>query len=351
MRRAVVPPDLTLAEIGEDALVRHIARWIRPRVGSPPSAVDMPVGPGDDAAVVRQLGRKIRPLALTTDMLVEGVHFLPDHPAADLGRKALAANLSDLAAMGARPAWFTVSLGAPGSCALLWVRDLYRGMAAAARPHACSCAGGDCVRSAPRVISIAAGGVLPEGAEALRRDAARPGMRLYVTGRLGDSSAGLYFLRHPRRRPRKPALQRDIDRLIARHRRPVAQVDAGLAIARLCRRAACMDLSDGLATDLPRMAEASRCAFEVDTTALPVSPALRRAARWARLDPLALALAGGEDYELLFATDAPEAGWREDLERIVTVRCIGWARAGKGVRWLGERGQAVAPPEGLFAHY
>ncbi|MBN1866470.1 thiamine-phosphate kinase [Candidatus Sumerlaeota bacterium] len=351
----------TLRQIGEDGLVRRIRGWLDEtarRTGAPKTPpwarMKIEVGIGDDTAIVRST-RGAPPLALTTDMLVEGIHFLPDHPPEALGAKAVASNLSDLAAVGAWPAWILVSLGAPPDTSAKWVEALYRGIRSAAEPFGCFCIGGDCVRAKALTLNIVAGGHVSLDSKVPLRSRARPGQSLYVTGTLGDSAAGLVLLRG-RRRFRTPSERRDAQRLIERHRRPTPRVEAGIAIARYCPDAAMMDLSDGLASDLPRLAEASGCGFEIEPASLPVSFPLQRLAPLGSRTAQDLALDGGEDYELLFATRQPPEKWLERVARAapgrpLRVTRIGRAVKGKDLVCVDRRGGCSPLGAGRFKHF
>jgi len=178
-----------------------------------------------------------------------------------------------------------------------------------------------------------------------------------VTGTLGGSGAGLALLRQGKR-PRSSQAAKDADRLIARHQSPQARVEAGVAIARWCRDAAMIDLSDGLAADLPRLSRASGCGFDVRLAVLPIpAPLLRQAERLPH-SPLHYALFGGEDYELLFTTSLPPEKWRARVARAapgrpLRVTRIGAVRAGEGagVRFLDREGREVALEGGSFQHF
>jgi thiamine-monophosphate kinase len=374
----------TLGALGENALVERIARWmsLKPGEGRQPDTQRPPwasqkilASIGDDTAVI-QLGGKAAPrLALTTDLLVEGTHFLSTHPARALGAKAVEVNLSDLAAAGAWPAWILVSLGAPANLSSVWIEALYAGMRDALTPYGCPCLGGDTVRSERLVLNIVAGGFLMPGVEAPLRNRAQMGQSLYVTGTLGDSLAGLQLLLQDteseasdlslnRTTPGKRGTEsiselspRDRAFLVRRHQCPQARVAVGGAIARLCPDAAMMDLSDGLACDLPRLARASRCGFEVSLTKLPLSPALRRYAAASPITPEQMALTGGEDYELLFSTAEPFENWREAVVQAAGSRKLRITRIGKvtaeseGIRYLDRQGKAILPVESGFLHF
>ena len=255
-------------------------------------------GIGDDAAVLTP--PRGRQMVMTTDLLIEGVHF--DQRTAsyeEIGYKAAIANLSDIAAMGARPEYALVSLACPSTITASDVRCLYQGMMDACRPSRVALIGGD-TSASPRglFLSLTLTGSVPSG-RALLRSGAQAGDQLYVTGTLGDALAGLHLLsRHRRIAARLPSSARRF--LIDRHRRPTAHPNLGQILSGHRLATAAIDLSDGLSGDLRHLCEQSRVGIELDAAALPVSLALRAYARASRTDPVALALQGGEDYELLF---------------------------------------------------
>ncbi len=253
------------------------------------------VGIGDDAAVLQHAGGR---LVVTTDLLVEGVHFdLTYTSAYDLGWRSMAANLSDIAAMGALPRWGFLSLGLPGPPEEDFVASLVRGMADLAGPQGLVLAGGDTVKSPQVVINLcligAAAGVNP-----LLRSGALPGQAICVTGSLGASAAGLAWLREGGAKddPRAAGA-------VAAHLRPVPRLAAGRALATSGRVGAMMDLSDGLASDLARICRASQVGAVVEAAALPIAQETRTLAAAQGIDPLDWAVKGGEDFELLFTCD------------------------------------------------
>jgi len=250
---------------------------------------DVVLGIGDDAALLRAAGGC--ELVQTTDALVEGVHFLPDSPPRSLGHRALAVNLSDLAAMGADPAWALLSLTLPQADER-WLAEFATGFGLLAREHGVALVGGNLSRG-PLTLTVMLTGQVPSGA-ALRRSAGRAGDELWVSGTLGDAAQGLELLRSPDRVP-----SAEEHWLRQRFAYPAPRVALGRALRGLA--SACIDLSDGLWTDLPRLAGASGCGAELELECLPIAPALRAVAgesAWQR------ALVGGEDYELCF-TAAP----------------------------------------------
>lgn len=277
---------MTVAELGEHALLARI------RVRLPRPRPDVVIGVGDDAAVVATTRNE--QTVVTTDALVEGVHFARRWSSAeDIGHKALAVNVSDLAAMAATPRWALLSLIVPGAWPVADVEALVDGVAAEAAAHGMSIVGGNIARTdGPMVIDVTAiGSAHPR--RVLTRSGARPGDELYVSGTIGAAVAGFEMLAGG-------AADAD-DACIARHRRPIARVRLGLAIGRARAARAAMDLSDGLADAARQIAQASGCGVTIDAAALPIEPGARQ--WWARQgrDAIQAAVTGGEDYELLVA--------------------------------------------------
>jgi thiamine-monophosphate kinase len=310
-------------------------------------------GIGDDAAVLAP--PKGRQLVLTTDLLVEGVHFdLRTASVEDIGYKAAIANLSDIAAMGARPEYALVSIALPASWTASRVFRLYHGIMAACRAHRVALIGGDTSSSPDRLfLNLTLTGSVPAGA-ALLRSGARVGDLLYVTGTLGDSLAGLRLLSRGERSaaPRLPPRSRRL--LIAWHRRPSAQAALGQILSSHRLASAAIDLSDGLSGDLRHLCEQSRVGAEVDASALPLSPALRAYARAFDCDPVALALQGGEDYELLFTVPASK---QRALHRVAQrtgrrLTCIGVIRPlAFGLRVRDVTGRLRRLPVTSYVHF
>lgn len=235
-------------------------------------------------------------LAVTTDAMVEDVHFRTSLSSpADVGWKAVVACVSDLAALGADARWLLVTLGAAAATTAETLRGLYDGIAQACAAHGAVVVGGDTVRAPRLIVSITAIGSL-EG-EPMRRSAARSGDTLAVTGPLGRSACGLNLLMSGDARKGRPD---DALACIAAHRRPEPRLVEGRALRRAGVRCA-MDLSDGLASDVHRLADASGVGVEVDAGSLPIAPEARRIAEARGWDAEMMALAGGEDYELLVA--------------------------------------------------
>jgi thiamine-monophosphate kinase len=291
----------------ELALIRRIrARVGRVSVGRNRGR-DLTLGIGDDCALLRP--RAGEELAITTDLSLEGRHFrLNWQPADSVGHRTLARGLSDLAAMGARPMAAFLSLGLPAGLvqnagarsakAKPWVDGFLDGFLALAKAQGVPLAGGDLAESPIAVADIVLIGAVRRG-KALLRSGARPGDRLYVTGKLGAAAAGLARLQdlagasrfQKKGKPETPKLPKPLDAALAAHLYPQPRVAQGRALVRGGVAAAAIDLSDGLSTDLNHICEESGVAAEVDAAALPV-------AEGATLEQ---ALHGGEDYELLFA--------------------------------------------------
>ena len=278
---------------------------------------DVLLGVGDDAALLQVPPGQA--LVAATDTLVEGRHFLSDAPAESVGHQALAVNLSDLAAMGAAPAWALLSLSLPGSDAA-WLEPFASGLYALAERHGVALVGGDTVRG-PRVVTVTALGFVEAG-QALRRSGARPGDLLYVSGWPGEAAAGLELLR------RDPAVDAH-DRLVRRYRFAEPRLALGRALRG--RASAAMDVSDGLYGDLQKLCAASGVGARLDLECLPVSDELAR--RHSRTDCERFVLFGGDDYELLFAVPADRAAALEaELAQEHELHRIGRIDAEPGVR-------------------
>lgn len=286
---------------------------------APRAGAGVVLGIGDDAAVLRPPPGE--DLVMTVDAVVEGVHFDARFAPADAGWKALAVNLSDLAAMGARPLWALCALTAPRGARPARLAGMGRGLAACARAYRVALVGGNVSRAAEVSLTVTVVGAVPRG-EALTRGGARAGDLLYVSGRLGEAALGLA--------PAAPARAR------ARQRRPVPRLALGAALRGVA--SACLDVSDGLLQDLGHLCRASGLAARVEAERLPL-PAAAAAAR-AGLDPLALACGGGEDYELVFAAPPRRAAAvaRAASRAGVPVTYIGALGRGRGVRLVDARG-------------
>ena len=340
---------MLIRDIGEFRLIQLLAETLTfEGVEGPnlkqPDAWSPRVGIGDDAAVWEgEAGTRV----LTTDAMVEGVHFeLGLTGWRDLGWKAMAVNLSDIAAMGCLPTLSVVTLGLRDNLPVDGLVEMYRGIADACRSHGGRVVGGDIVRSPVFFVSVAMEGQAsitePDGRGAiLTRGAAEIGDVIAVTGSLGDSAGGLRIAQAGE------GFDDSTERLRAAHFRPEPRLAAGQALARAGIRAA-MDISDGLVGDLTKLCEASDVGAVVRGHEVPTSDALR--SRFP-VDWLSLALTGGEDYELLFT--GPEAAIREVTEAVdVPVTIVGEiVDASRGVTVVDADGDAIEANQGGWDHF
>ncbi len=304
----------TVRDVGEFGLIERLIAALPPEARA--TGDDVIVAAGDDAAVLRVPPGKVQ--VVTTDALIEGNHFRLDLTDWEsLGHRALAANLSDIAGMGALPSVAVVTVGLRGDELVTDLEAMYRGMGALATRHGTVVVGGDVVRVVgERLISITAMGLANAG-EVLRRSGARPGDAIGVTGTIGAAAAGLAILQDPE----TYAGRVTAERLVRAHLRPEPRIDAGQVLVRHGATAA-MDLSDGLAGDLPKILKMSGVSAEIEIDRLPVIAAVRAlfADRWREL-----ALRGGEDFELLFTI--PPDRW-DALEDDASGRAITISRVG-----------------------
>ena len=270
------------------------------------------LGPGDDAAVVASPdGRTV----VTTDVLVEGVHFRHDWSSAyDVGRKAAAQSLADVVAMGAHPTAIVVGLAAPPDLSLQWADDLVDGLQDECALIAVGLAGGDVVRSDVLTIAVTALGDLA-GRAPVTRAGARPGDVVVVVGHLGFAAAGLDLLRAGRHEP---------EELVTAHRTPTVRYDAGLLLADL-GATSMIDVSDGLVGDLRHIARASGVRIELAAGDLPLEALLVDAASALGVDPLSWVAAGGEDHA--FAATLPAEVAQEAADRLAAL-AVPFARIG-----------------------
>ncbi len=288
---------MRIRDIGEFGLIDRIARAL------PAPGEGVVVGIGDDVAVLRTDGT--RHILATCDIQVEGVHFLRDKISPyQLGRKVVAINVSDIAAMGGLPHYLLVSLVLPKETEVEFVDGLYEGMREECTRWGAEIVGGNMAHSPDGVIVdiFLLGEVEPE--HLLRRSGARVGDRVLVTGTLGDSAAGLALLLHPE--TVCPDAYRDF--VLRRHLTPTPRLREGRAIARSGMATAAIDVSDGLASDIGHICEMSGVGVRIRADALPISEAARAVAGAVGGDSLEWALFGGEDYELLFTAPADRAG-------------------------------------------
>lgn len=283
---------------GENQLIERTGRAI-PSIKDSRVFGSLRLGIGDDAAVITS-GRW-REWALTCDQFLEGVHFLGNvHPADSVGYKALARAASDVAAMGGKPRFFLLAMAIPASRTGKWFDGFLRGMGRAARELGVWLAGGDTTKAAKVSINITVLGEIEPG-PAVTRSGAQPGDIIYVSGRLGRAQLGLELVR------RGLGRRAQFRELVQPHLYPRIQVKFGAWLAAHRVPSAMMDISDGLSTDLARLCAASRVGARVWAERIPavkIPPQLASRTRGPSLDPLQMALHGGDDYGLLF-TVAP----------------------------------------------
>jgi thiamine-monophosphate kinase len=319
-----------------------IARFFAPLAGE--GGLDLK----DDAALLRP--REGHEIVLTVDGIVAGVHFLPDDPAAAIAHKGLAVNISDLAAKGAAPAGFLLTLALADGWTEAWLEAFRDGLAEASRAFQCPLLGGDTVRSAgPFWMSITALGQVPSGGM-VRRTTARAGHRLCVTGTIGDAALGLTVHRGSAD-PAVAALSPgDKKHLVDRYLYPCPR----LVVAETLRRhaAAAMDISDGLAGDLAKMMRASGASAEVDTARIPLSPAAR-AAVTTNPGLVDLIVTGGDDYEILCAVPEERlAGFLAETAAVgVPATVIGTVTAGEELPVFRSPGGARRYKHGAYQHF
>lgn len=280
----------------EDSFLRRLLEAL------PPSD-RVRVGPGDDAALVAP---SVEPGVVTMDLLVEGVDFLPGESPEAVGRRALAVNLSDLAAMGARPAFFLLGIAFRAERGEEYALAIARGALSRAAPLGIGLAGGDLSDCDLTVVSVALWG--ESAHKPLLRSGARAGDALFLSGHPGRAAAGLRIARAASERRRLAPSLSDGDRadLLAAYRDPEPRLELGDALGREEWATAAIDVSDGVGIDAGRLARASGVRAVLEADRLPISPALARFAREEGLDASELVLEGGDDYELLF-TVPPEA--------------------------------------------
>jgi len=299
---------------------------------------DVRLGIGDDAALLAvPAGQE---LAVAIDTLVEGVHFPISTAPADIGWKALAVNLSDLAAMGATPAWALLALSLP-KAGPAFIDELASGFAQLARAYRLALVGGDTTRGA-LTLSVAVHGFVPPG-KALLRAGAQVGDVVFVTGALGDAAAGLVLLQRGGNADARSAY------LIERLNRPTPRVAAGLALRG--RAHACIDVSDGLLADLGHICTSSQVAAEIELSLLPRSSALLDL--FDDATSRQFALSGGDDYELCFTVPAQHvADVQADLARLgCGATRIGRIVEGSGVRVRDADGQWLEPEHRGWDHF
>jgi len=329
---------MDLREIGEFGLIHRIRKWM----AASDSAVIQ--GIGDDVAVIEMAGRA---LLVTTDILIEGIHF--DRSWIDpyrLGKKALIVNLSDIAAMGGTPKYFLISLGLPKNLPLSFISSFYRGLKEGARKFRVDLIGGDTSLSQKIVINIC---LLGEGRKKnlLFRRGARVGDDLLVSGTLGDAALGLIILQ-------TKVSMGGPKGLIERQLSPCPRIQLGQAIAERCFATAMIDVSDGLLMDTTHLLEESGVGARIWEERIPLSKLYRKWVHSYSKDPYQIALCGGEDYELLFTVP------RETRKKISSLaRSLGTSitRIGEilpqkqGLQIIRKDGEEYSPTRLGFEHF
>jgi thiamine-monophosphate kinase len=323
---------LRLKELGEFGLIDRIAR----QVGTSPAVV---LGIGDDAAALLPTPGTLT--LITSDMLLEGVHFdLSFCDPESLGRKSLAVNLSDLAAMGALPRQFLLSIALPSTISLEFLDGFMAGIMEQAERFGATLVGGDtCASLGGLAISITAlGEQLPE--LVVKRSGAAPGDLVCLTGTVGDAAAGLNELRKGVRQ----------GYLVARQLDPQPRVAAGVALAGGRLASAMIDVSDGVLSDLSHICQLSGVGARLELAGLPLSDEYRAACG---ADPYALALSGGEDYELLFCVPREKRGEVEELLKSLELRfsVVGEITEGSAVQLITPQGGVYQPQKSGFDHF
>ncbi len=336
---------LDVSRLGELGLIEAL----RQRAGS--ARETGLVGIGDDAAVLRP--SRAADWVSSVDALIEDVHFRwSTSDPRSLGCKALEVNLSDLAAMGARPRGFLLSWALPADAPADAVDGVVSGLLAVARKASCPLLGGDTVAGPCWMLSITVFGEVPRG-RALLRSGARVGDRILVTGSLGGAALGLAWLEGKRSRAVRGGreLERELRPFVGRQLRPKARLAEGVCLAETGFVTAAMDLSDGLALDLQRLAEASGVGARVLLDRIPLMRGLRRGCSALSLDAEGLALAGGEDYELLFCVE-PDAPTAVEISRQIGCKVseIGVTTAEPGVCYWRRSGAVVQSWRG-YEHF
>lgn len=335
-------------DLGEFALIDRLESSVRDRNTAQMTrlrdlGVQVDVGIGDDAAAWSYPECKV---VCTTDAMVENIHFIAGKmPWRELGWKALASNLSDVGAMGCSPTFALVTLGLRSDLPVPGLIEMYSGMMDVLELTGGALAGGDVVRSATFFVSVSLEGVAEPGASVLRRDQARPGDAIAVTGNLGGSAGGLRLVL-------EESARQCVDKtsqfhLSSAHNRPVPRVAEGVALRELGVRCA-MDISDGLTADLAKVCDASGLAARIEADRIPVDGHLKSSfpADW-----LQMALGGGEDYELVFCADDVI------MEKVIgelgsLVRVIGRMFDGEpGVSVLGSDGSQIFAGASGWDHF
>ena len=311
--------------------------WIRRR--TPRRVAGLTLGIGDDAALVAiPPGQE---LILTTDMSIEGIHFMSTlHPPLAVGHRALARSLSDIAAMGGTPRYALISLAVSRQTGRAWLESFFKGLFALARRFGVVVIGGDtAVVTGPLAVDVVLAGVIPLG-RALRRSGARSGDRIFVSGRLGMAALGLRLL------PSRTRRQKPVERAALRaHLFPHPQCGLGRFLSENRLASALMDLSDGLSIDLQRLCDSSAVGASLFADRIPAPPIPDAD------DALGLALHGGEDYQLLFTVPASKESKIPRHFGKIPLHCIGEIRASRGINLVTPDGKTLPLEAHGYDHF
>jgi thiamine-monophosphate kinase len=341
-RRQNMASDRNEARNGRSGEERLIARYFRPLATAPNA-----FGLADDAAVLAPPSGC--DLVVTTDGVIAGVHFLPADPPQSIARKALRMNLSDLAAKGATPAGFLLSIALPANTQESWIAAFAEGLGQDISQYGCPLLGGDTDHTpGPLSVSITAFGTVPHGAM-VRRATAKPGEVVAITGTIGDAALGVLLHRDAGLAKTWRLSSAAADHLQARYLLP--QPRNGLAEALRQHASAAMDVSDGLVGDLAKLCRASGVAAEIDIAAVPLSDA-GRAALSGDAKLIERILSGGDDYEILLTLPAAKFdAFRRAAENAgVPAAKIGQVTSGQGVRCL-DQGKVVSFAQASYSHF
>jgi len=339
---------MRIGDIGEFGLIERLAAILGPTDAS------VVVGIGDDAAVTAYAERA--QVVTTTDMLVEGVHFRTDTiPDRELGWKAVAVSLSDIAAMGGRPKHVLLSLAIPPTRDVERLEELYRGIGDVCQTYGAHVIGGDVVKTdGPFVLSVTVLGEVEHG-QALLRSTAQPGDLVFVTGTVGGSAAGLHLVQQadaPASDVRNSLDEAERGALLRFHQRPEPQVLAGQLLRTSGACTSANDVSDGVASESHEIAKMSRVQLVLEADKLPIHASVRRYAARIGRDPVEWALFGGEDYQLIGTVRASEHARVEALfaAQGLSFTVIGRAIAGAGVTLLRNGTEHPLAPTG-YNHF
>ncbi len=309
------------------------------RLFAPLATDSAALGLTDDACLLKQ--QADCDLVVTTDALTEGVHFLASDPPNLIASKALRVNLSDLAAKGAKPLGYLLTIAVPHSRDYAWLECFARGLSADQKSFDVSLLGGDTTATpGPLTLSITALGHVPSGMM-IRRSGAKPGDGVYVSGTIGDAGAGLAVLKG------ELNAEDDAEFLIGRYRQPVPRLELGTALRRVATAA--LDVSDGLMADLGHVAEVSGVRITLMADELPRSEAVRRL--WTGREGIVAAATAGDDYEIAFTAPSDTAALEAGRKAGVSVTRIGRVEAGQGVILVDSAGQEIPVRRRGFVHF